>query len=174
MKSLYQLAKSRRSVRKYTNEPVTDDAIRRILSVALTAPNSFGHRPVEYIVVRDPQRIRALAACKTMGGRMIIGAGAVIVVMAELSWGEFWVEDAAAASAYLLLAIEEEGLGACWVQIRNRMGQKATSDEEIRTLLGVPENYGVLNLIALGGKGEDPPPYTEADLDANKIHFETF
>ena len=60
MKSLYQLAQSRRSVRKYTSEPVTDDAIRRILSVALTAPNSFGHRPVEYIVVRDPERIRAI------------------------------------------------------------------------------------------------------------------
>lgn len=72
--------------------------------------------------------------------------------MVNLDRGEFWIEDAAIASSYILLAAEQYGLGAFWVHIRNRMGQEKTADEEIRSLLGVPENYAVLNLIAIGEK----------------------
>lgn len=94
--------------------------------------------------------------------------------MVNLDRGEFWIEDAAIASSYILLAAEQYGLGACWVHIRNRMGQEKTADEEIRSLLGVPENYAVLNLIAIGEKAEEKPRYTESDFDKSKIHMERF
>ena len=55
--------------------------------------------------------------------------------------------------------------------IRNRMGQKKTSDEEIRKLLNVPDGYTVLNLVAIGKKGENKSPYEEKDLDMNLVHF---
>lgn len=87
---------------------------------------------------------------------------------------EFWIEDGAIASAYLLLAIEQHGLGACWVHIRNRMGQRKTSVEEIRALLGVPNGYTVLNLIAIGEKGEIKQSYTERDLDKSCVHYERY
>lgn len=92
----------------------------------------------------------------------------------KLDRGEFWIEDGAIASSYILLAAEQYSLGACWVHIRNRKGRRKTSDEEIRELLCVPEGYAVLNLIALGGKEEKKPSYTEADFDKNKIHRERF
>ena len=57
---LFELAARRRSVRKYTSEHIPDEVIREIMKVALTAPCSFGHRPVEFVVVRD--KIRELAA----------------------------------------------------------------------------------------------------------------
>lgn len=94
--------------------------------------------------------------------------------MVNLDRGEFWIEDAATASSYILLAAEQYGLGAFWVHIRNRMGQEKTADEEIRSLLGVPENYAVLNLIAIGEKAEEKPGYTESDFDKSKIHMERF
>ena len=59
------------------------------MKVALTAPCSFGHRPVEFVVVQDQDRIRELASCKSYGGSQIIGAGAVVVVMVNLDRGEF-------------------------------------------------------------------------------------
>ena len=49
---------------------------------------------------------------------------------------------------------------------------RKTSDEEVRELLGVPEGYAVLNLIALGGKGESKKGYSESDFDFRKIHYE--
>ena len=171
---LFDLAAARRSVRRYTNEHIPDDVLNEILKVGLAAPCSFGHRPVEFVVVRDKSRIRDLAACKSLGGSQIIGADAVIVVMVELSRGEFWIEDGAIASGYILLAAEQYDVGACWVHIRNRTGRRGTSDEEVRQLLHVPDGYAVLNLIALGGKGEVKACYTESDYDFGKVHQETF
>ena len=135
---------------------------------------SFGHRPVEFVIVRDKSKIKDLAACKSLGGSQIIGANAVIVVMVKLDRGEFWIEDGAIASGYILLAAEQYDIGACWVHIRNRTGKRKTSDEEVRELLGVPDGYAVLNLIALGGKGENKKGYSESDFDFSKVHQEEF
>lgn len=171
---LFDLAARRKSTRKYTDEHIPDEVIDEIMKVALTAPSSFGHRPVEFVVVRDREIIKDLASCKRLGGSQIIGADVVIVVLVNLERGEFWIEDGAIASAYILLAAEQYDVGACWVQIRNRMGKTKSSDEEIRTLLNVPEEYAVLNLIALGGKGEHKPGYAEAGFSFEKIHKEKF
>ena len=73
-----------------------------------------------------------------------------------------------------LLAAEQYDLGACWVHIRNRTGKRKSSDEEIRKLLGVPDGYAVLNLIALGGKGENKRGYAESDFDFGKVHYEKY
>ena len=171
---LFELAAKRRSVRRYTKEHIRDDVLKEILKVALAAPCSFGHRPVEFVVVRDKSRIIDLAACKSLGGSQIIGADAVIVVMVKLDHGEFWIEDGAIASGYILLAAEQYDVGACWVHIRNRTGRKGSSDEEVRELLDIPDGYAVLNLIALGGKGENRKGYVESDFDFGKVHLEMF
>lgn len=174
---LFALAARRRSVRRYTEKHIDDAVIDEIMKVALTAPSSFGHKPVEYVVVRDKDMIRRIGKCKRMGGSQINGADAVIVVTvktADPRSAEFWIEDGAIASAYILLAAEQYGLGACWVHIRNRMGQQRTSDEEIRALLGVPDGYTVLNLVAIGEKGESKKGYSEADFDFCKVHHEMF
>lgn len=97
-----------------------------------------------------------------------------MVKTADRREAEFWIEDGAIASAYILLAVEQYGLGACWVHIRNRMGQRRTSDEEIRALLGVPDGYTVLNLVAIGEKAEQKRAYTDADLNTEHVHYETY
>ena len=171
---LLELTLKRRSVRRYTNEVISPDIINEIMKVALTAPSSFGHRPVEFIVVKDKNKIKKLADCKSWGGSQIIGADAIVVVFVKLERGEFWIEDGAIASSYILLAAEQYNIGACWVHIRNRNGSRKSSDEEIRELLNIPNGYAVLNLIALGGKGEDKKAYKESDFDLNKIHYEKF
>ena len=171
---LFELAAKRRSIRRYTNDHINDDVVNEIMRVALAAPCSFGHRPVEFVVVRDKKRIIDLAACKSLGGGQIIGADAVIVVMVKLDRGEFWIEDGAIASGFILLAAEQYDVGACWVHIRNRTGRKKASDEEVRELLGVPDGYAILNLIALGGKGESKKGYSDSDFDFNKVHHEVF
>ena len=175
--ALYELKRKRRSVRRYGAGHIDDSVIEEIMKVALTAPTSFGHKPVEYVVVRDRDMIRKIGACKRMGGSQINGADAVIVVMvktADPREAEFWIEDGAIASAYILLAVEQYGLGACWVHIRNRMGQRGTSDEEIRALLGVPDGYTVLNLVAVGEKAEQKRAYTDADLHTENVHYEVY
>ncbi len=57
---LFELAAKRRSIRRYTNEHINDDVLNEIMKVALAAPCSFGHRPVEFVIVRDRNRITEL------------------------------------------------------------------------------------------------------------------
>ena len=68
---LFELAAKRRSIRRYTNEHINDDVLNEIMKVALAAPCSFGHRPVEFVIVRDRNKITELAACKSLGGSQI-------------------------------------------------------------------------------------------------------
>ena len=171
---LFELARRRRSCRKYTGEKIPDSVVDEILKVALLAPSSWGGHPIEFVVVRDKETIKKIARCKRMGAPPLLQADVAIVVMANMSGLELWIEDAAVASTYILLAAEQFNVGACWIHIRDRAGQRLTADEEIRQLLGVPDNFSVLNVVALGGKGESKPARTEKDLPFQNVHREKF
>ena len=171
---LLELAKKRRSIRRYNGEKVSDEIVDEILKIALLAPSSWGQHPIEFVVLRDRKTIEAVARCKRMGAGPLPTADVAIVVMANTSNCELWIEDAAVASTYILLAAEQFGIGACWIHIRNRAGQRTTADEEIRKILGVPNNYSVLNVVALGQKGENKSERTDKDIHWENIHREKF
>ena len=171
---LFNLAARRRSIRRYTGEKVSDEIVDEILKVALLAPSSWGRHPVEFVVVRDKEMIKKIARCKRMGAGPLPTADVAIVVMVDKSDCELWIEDAAVASTYILLAAEQFGIGACWIHIRDRAGQRTTADEEIRQLLNVPEKYSVLNVVALGQKNEKKLPRTEKDIHWENVHHEKF
>lgn len=172
--ALYELTRRRRSVRRYTGEPVSEQVIQEMLKIVLTAPSSWGGHPVEFVVVRDHEMIHKIAHCKAMGAAPLLQADAAIVVAVNTSNCKLWIEDGAVTSTYLLLAAEQYHIGACWIHIRDRAGQHTTADEEIRALLGIPGNYSVLNVIALGQKAENKKAYSEKDLAVQNIHWELF
>lgn len=132
---LFELARRRRSCRRYTGEKISDELVNEILKVALLAPSSWGGHPIEFVIVRDKPMIQKIARCKRMGAGPLSQADVAIVVMANTSGLELWIEDAAVASTYILLAAEQFDLGACRIHIRNRAGQHSTADKEIRQLL---------------------------------------
>ena len=172
MENLLEIVKNRRSCRKYTGEKVSEEIVEKILEIALLAPSSWGQHPIEFVVVRDKEMIKKISACKRMGAGPLPTADVAIVVMANVSNCELWIEDAAVASTYILLAAESFGIGACWIHMRNRAGQKKSADEEIRELLGVPKNFSVLNVVALGQKNEIKSPRTEVFW--KNVHYEKF
>lgn len=172
--ALYELARRRRSVRRYEPGEVNEEILDEILKVALTAPSSWGGNPIEFVVVKNKQMIREIAGCKAMGAAPLLQADTAIVVAANCSDCELWIEDASVASSYILLAAEQYNIGACWIHIRGRRGRGLSADEEIRNLLGIPSDYSVLNVIALGQKGEKKTAYTDGDLQRRNIHRERF
>ena len=169
-KTLSELVDSRRSTRRFTGEHVSDEAIARILDIAAQAPSSWGGHPVEYIVVRDRATLRELARCKAMGAGPLAHGDAAIVPIVDTRSLELWVEDAAVASTYLLLAAEYVGVGACWIHMRGRRGHTRMADDDIRALLGVPGHYGILNVVSLGVR-KDPPEGRHVDPVVHVGHF---
>lgn len=76
-------ARTRRSVRAYTDQPVTDETLGELLALAGRAPSAFNLQPWRFIVVRDPSLKAALAAA-AYGQKQVTGAPVVIAMYADM------------------------------------------------------------------------------------------
>ena len=175
MEKFSELVKTRRSMRKFTEEELTQDEVVALMRAALMSPSSKGSHAWEFVVVDDKALLEQLAHCKDKGAALIAGAPLAVVVLADPQVSDVWIEDASVASTLLLLQAEDLGLGACWVQVRNRsMEDGKPAEEMVRTMLKVPEHLRVLSIIALGHKGMERKPFNEDRLLWEKVHINSF
>lgn len=175
MESFIDLAKKRRSIRTYTEEELSQDEVVELMKVALLAPSSKSVRPWQFILVDDKTLLHQLSECKPAGSQLVAGAPLAVVVVADPLLSDVWIEDASVASTMLLLQAEDMGLGACWVQVRNRMGQDGMpAADSIRELLALPEHYEVLSIIAVGHKALERKSVDESKLQWEKLHINRF
>ena len=122
MKSLHNLLIHRRSIRKYTQEALSPEAVKTILEAGLLAPSSKRCTPWEFIAVEDKETLARLSECKTSGAKPIAGAALAIVVTADMTLTDTWIEDASIAAILMQLQAADLGLGSCWIQVRGRFG----------------------------------------------------
>ena len=171
MNSFSELIGIRRSHRKFTDEPVDADSLRLIMRSALMAPSSKGLHSYEFVVVSDKEQITALSASKAQGAEFLADAPMAVVVLGNPAVSDAWIEDASVASTMMMLQAEDLGLGACWVQIRERKDADGNAAEDnVRSLLGIPREMRVLCIVALGHKGMERKPQNEDRLKWEKVH----
>jgi nitroreductase len=112
------------------------------------SPSAVNIQPWEFIVVTDPETRKKIADL-TDYGKFIANAPVCIAVFCKDT--KYYLEDGSAATMAILLAAWSYGLGTCWVA-----GDKKHYAEPIRQLLGVPEGYKLVSLIAMGYPAEQP------------------
>jgi nitroreductase len=155
---MIELLRKRHSIRKYTAQPVSRQARDLLVEALLRAPTSRNNRPWEFIVVDDHALLAKLATAKQHGGAFLKDAPLV------------WVEDTAIAAILVQAVAESLGLGSCWIQIRNRPHDAATTAETfIQQLLGLPEQIQVASIISIGHPAETKPPVPAGELDYHKV-----
>ena len=165
MESFSDLVRLRRSMRKFTDEALTPDEVTTLLKSALMAPSSKGKHAWRFIVVDDKDTLTALSGAKQVGSDFLAGAAMAIVVVGDPSESDVWIEDASVATTILLYQAEDLGLGACWIQIRERYAPDGTpSDTIVRDILSIPEPFRVLSMVAIGHKGMERKPFNEDRL----------
>lgn len=165
-----KLIAQRRSIRKFTEEQLTEDELRLLLRAALMAPSSKGTHSYEFYVVQDKEKLEVLSHAKDRGAELVSGAPTAIVVAAKPEVSDVWIEDASVASTMLLLQAEDMGLGACWVQIRKRQDEMGKDAEEnVRNILSIPSNVRIVSIIAVGHKGMERKPQNEEKLLWDKV-----
>lgn len=155
----------RRSIRKFTTQPVTDEQIEQILRAAMAAPTARNLQDWEFIVVKDPAVRRAVADAHPYG-KMAVEAPVVIVVVGDPEQ-KYMEQDCAAATQNLLLAVSSLGLGAVWLGMKDP-DRIAGS----RQALGIPGNRVPVVTIPIGYPGEEKPPRTQYDPD--KIYIDGY
>jgi nitroreductase len=159
---------SRRSVRAYTDQAVSDALVTALLRAAMAAPSAGNQRPWQFVVVRDRTVLEALAAANPYGG-MAREAPLAVIVCGDPSskdHAEFWVQDCSAATENLLLAAHAVGLGAVWCgtfPLEERMVR-------VRAAVGLPESIVPFAVVPIGYPAERPAPVDR--YDADRVHFD--
>ena len=153
---LDQLLARRRMVRRFAPDRIPTATIRRLVGAAVRAPSAGHTQPWEFVVVRA-ERTRRMLAQAAAGQRFVADAPVVVVACFDVSratprYGEhaelYGIIDTAFASLCLLLAVAEEGLGACFVGAIDR--------PRVAQILGLPPHGRVLAVIPIGRPAESP------------------
>ncbi len=157
----------RRSIRAYTDAPVTEAEVQVLLEAAMAAPSANDTRPWAFVVVRDGECRRALAETHPWSA-MCAQSPVVIAVLGDEHLSNHWIEDCSAATENLLLTASWLGLGAVWVAVYPRQER----EDHVRRVLNVPARMRVLCLLPVGHPAEEKTPRTR--YEQSKVHFETF
>ena len=171
----FELIEKRRSIRKFTAEPIDREKIDRLREAALRAPSSRGLNPWEFIFITERQLLEKLAHAKPHGASFMSNAALGIVVCADPDRSDVWVEDASIATIFLHLAAEALGLGSCWIQIRKRMhSETITAEAFIAQTLDLPSHLSVEAMVAIGHPAEKKSPHDRRTLQAEKIFLNRY
>ena len=172
---LLQMFQNRRSVRQYTDAPIPEETLTKILQAGLLSASGKAIRPWEFIVVRDRAMLNAMADCRTTPVKMLQEAACAIVVLGDESKSDVWVEDCSVAMANMHLMADALGVGSCWVQGRLReAGDGRTTEAFVRNLLGFPQEMRLQAILTLGMPVKHPEPHALEELPMEKIHQERF
>ena len=156
---------TRRSIRAWTTEPVSDEQRRTILEAAMNAPSAADARPWHFVTMDDPDVIRRFTG---FGGTEMLEASTFMVLVcgdiAREIYPGFWPQDCSCAAQNMQLAAHDIGIGCVWIAIYPLEDRVSAC----RDILGIPESITPFALLAMGVPDEAPRP--EYRYDEKRLH----
>jgi len=163
---MLETIRSRRSIRRFKPDPIPEPTVRDLLEAAMLAPSAGDQRPWQFVVLDDPLLLAKVPTVHPHA-TMVPQAPLAILVCGDLSREQhqgFWVQDCAAATENLLLAVTASGLGAVWLGVYPRQERV----DGLRRLLGLPEQVVPFALVPVGRPAEFPG--RDDRFDPSRIH----
>lgn len=153
---------SRRSIRRFTGEKVSEKHITLLLQAAMAAPTAMNMQPWHFVVIDDPGKLADLHRILPFGkmqAPLAISVCGNLRSAKKLVTERFWVQDCSAATENLLLAANALGLGAVWCGVHpiNRL------ERAISSSLNLPNYVIPLNVVFIGHPAEKKPARTQYD-----------
>ncbi len=162
MTQALDLIYQRRSIRRYTEEPVTRDQVETILQAAMAAPSASNKQPWHFIVVTRQETRERLAEVMPYG-KMLPDAKIALCICGNLDKAyldptmNFWVQDCAAATQNAMLAATGLGLGSVWLGVYPNPERV----KSVSSILSLPEKIVPMSIIAIGHPAEQKEPRTQ-------------
>lgn len=157
---------TRRSVRNFTNKPISEADLHDLLKAGMQAPSAKNEQPWHFIVI-DRQDILHKIPEFHPHSKMLLDAPLAILVCSDRKLEKkraSWLQDCSAATENILLAAHAKGLGAVW------LGIFPDSDRVsgMQTLLSLPKDIRPVALVAVGYPTSQPEPIDR--FDPARIH----
>ena len=148
---------ARRSVRKYKDQDIPPEDMKKILEATRQAPSSANRQPWHFCVVSDPEQKRRVAeACN--GQMWMADAAYVVVAVGIPELTEKWYRvDVAIALENLVLAARSLGYGTCWIG--------ALDPAQVKSVCAIPEELDVVACTPLGVPDSSPAARTRKEWD---------
>jgi nitroreductase len=157
----------RRSIRKYQDRKIEDEKIAALIESARLAPSGSNTQPWQFILIDDKSVIGAVAdaahnqqwirtaplliACVADiqgripdGGNMHLQEDTPVFALKQI------IRDTTIAAEHIVLEAVHQGLGTCWVCW--------FTENEMRPVLGIPEDKFLVTILAAGYPDENPAP----------------
>jgi nitroreductase len=152
-----EVLKSRRSIRKYTDEDVSEESVRQIIEAGMLAPSAGNMQSWEFIIVRD-QTTKYSLSQESLGQKHVLDVPVVIVVVANTKIAEkrygsrgrdvYCFLGTGAAIQNMLLTAASLGLGSSWVG--------SFKEHPVQDILKLPAEIRPVGIITLGHPAETP------------------
>jgi len=153
-----QIIFSRRSIRQFTDQPVSEADLTSLLEAGMAAPSAMNRRPWHLVAVTDKQVLQTIAQSPPYD-RTLPGAALVIVVCGDPRVSSWWLQDCTLATQNILVAAAGLGLGGVFLGCHD----KPEREGPIRGALGIPDEIGMASVLCIGHPAEQKEPRTQYD-----------
>jgi len=168
---VYEAIISRRSIRRFTAQPVTHEQLLRLADCARMAAYGANLQPLKFALIETPALCNRVFDHTKWAGYLENKAPgpserptAYLAILGDTTIKNNFELDAGAAGMTILLAAEEMGLACCWLGAINR--------QRLTEILELPENLDLLYLIALGYPAETSRPVAMKNGDVKYFYTE--
>lgn len=162
---------TRRSIRKYKDQPVDEGQIQQMLRAAMYAPSAGNEKPWHFVIVKDREKLSEITHIHPHT-QMLKEAPLAIIVCADIRDvkydGDFWIQDIAASVQNILLQGKALGLGTCWCGVY----PKKELVDNISRLIDLPEYIIPVAIVAVGHPAEEREVRERYNPD--RVHYEAW
>ena len=139
---VFDCIRNRRTVREFRPDPIPEEVLRKILQAGRWAPSSSNSQPWHFVVVQDPATLKRLGEIATQGTFVASAPVVIAIVMENATRPQL---DAGRAIQQMELVAWSEGLGTCFVGVRQEEQQRA-----VKSLLGIPAELELITVMPYG------------------------
>jgi nitroreductase len=161
---LFEAIEKRTSVRDLRAVNIPDADLELILNAGRRAPSGRNRQPIDFIVVRNIETLKKLSKAQSP----IADVALAIAVVADPEKSEFWLEDVAAATENMLLAVTALGYASVWIE-----GTLLREEEAHKKTLGVPEKMRLMVVLPIGA-AKTSVQATEKRPLSDMVHWERY
>jgi len=142
---------TRRSVRKFSDRPISEEDLRTILTAGMSGPSCVNARDWSFLVTRDPELLVRMAEANGRPAEPLKKAALGILVLGDLERAfsrapDYWIIDAAIAAENMVLAAHALGIGSVWLGTYPQTERV----EKLRELFSLPDTAVPHSIIAFG------------------------